>query len=802
MSNINKNEEFVDISTENNEQDDVSYDFIELTGNFEDELDEVNDENDDSDNSSEESSNDNTSSKNDTDLKNIQDEADYIRFVKSINFDSLEDFDNLSIANSFLDDDDDEEYNPEDNNNYDLDHDHDYELDVDLQYVEKKEVQDLVDGCWRTIIDDSNNTPKRSATVDNISIDLPVLQDNNNNNDNNPGIHAVNDLDIPKGRVKDVILNQSPIKSIHNSPSKSQPYVANTSTSSTAVTNVVNKIFDNPSSEILIYGCFPIDSIRKVVARQMSIAIQLLLQLLLLCDDKSECFTKCFHYLMELSNYREKAIKKHTLLTMNLENVRKYQSSKPNCYQRGSTVREGITSKETIITTEKSSPEQESRLTRSVISNKINNHISTRSASVIDIPILNKMSLLFQLIDSCRAKFKAISETSSNSTLALYAQMTQQSSLYNTSVSSSSNQLKLNQFILLRECIINIFNSLGMRYWTCALPTRKYPLTESEWSKYDSSSLLGRCYFTASEDELLLRGLISYASELSFIQQMKKLSLSYGISASSVPSMPNSMNSSSSTVLGVNGESINVDKSKTSTQSNILSKSLSTVIPAAILASRVSASLAIFNKNQNNSLNSFNSFKSKVGNDVEASNLQRQSNSNLKNETETKEDDDEYPWSEIRLTLLPSKEKQSLQFRFSQMTSMTPPKSEQSMNSTIDSTMKLKIPLVSYLLSSLCSLNQSIINPNEYLCNESLTTSSEYKNIDIEEDNRFQQYLKLKRKFTAMSDNKFPERWLLFDDIQVFRGYAVFGQNWHLIRIFYLPNRHVKEIKIRLATSI
>jgi len=62
-------------------------------------------------------------------------------------------------------------------------------------------------------------------------------------------------------------------------------------------------------------------------------ASQLLLHILVSSDEKTESFSKCFNGLMELSNYREKAVKKAALLEMNLENVMTYKKALEKNYE-------------------------------------------------------------------------------------------------------------------------------------------------------------------------------------------------------------------------------------------------------------------------------------------------------------------------------------------------------------------------------------------------------------------------------------------------------------------------------------
>jgi hypothetical protein len=72
----------------------------------------------------------------------------------------------------------------------------------------------------------------------------------------------------------------------------------------------------------------PVEATRTLIARQMGMATQLLVHILLLADEKSECFTKGYSNLFELSNMRESALKKARLVEMNLHNVALIQAQK------------------------------------------------------------------------------------------------------------------------------------------------------------------------------------------------------------------------------------------------------------------------------------------------------------------------------------------------------------------------------------------------------------------------------------------------------------------------------------------
>ena len=113
------------------------------------------------------------------------------------------------------------------------------------------------------------------------------------------------------------------------------------------------------------------------------------------------------------------------------------------------------------------------------------------------------------------------------------------------------------------------------------------------------------------------------------------------------------------------------------------------------------------------------------------------------------EEHNQYPWDKIRTQLLPSKEVQSLQFRYSQMTSMS---SQSNGNNTL-------------------------------------------------RDNKFMNYVSLKRKYLSdrynVSASSGSATWSLFEDMQLLRGYQVHGSKWLLLNMSFLPHKSLKDIKSR-----
>jgi hypothetical protein len=61
----------------------------------------------------------------------------------------------------------------------------------------------------------------------------------------------------------------------------------------------------------------------------------------------------------------------------------------------------------------------------------------------------------------------------------------------------------------IREQVYTILPRMKMPAWRCLLPSAHYPLPRDIVRKLDPSTLTGRCLFTPTEDDLLLRGVMN-----------------------------------------------------------------------------------------------------------------------------------------------------------------------------------------------------------------------------------------------------------------------------------------------------
>ena len=76
----------------------------------------------------------------------------------------------------------------------------------------------------------------------------------------------------------------------------------------------------------ILVGGIPIAALKSLVARQMSMAAQLLVQLILHAPEDSTVYQDAYNAFLELSNMRIRAVKQMALLHMNMKNLSKFQS--------------------------------------------------------------------------------------------------------------------------------------------------------------------------------------------------------------------------------------------------------------------------------------------------------------------------------------------------------------------------------------------------------------------------------------------------------------------------------------------
>ena len=235
--------------------------------------------------------------------------------------------------------------------------------------------------------------------------------------------------------------------------------------SSRALFHYVQQIFKTgSSSEVTIEG-LPLNTIRKVVARQVSMAIQLLLQTLLL-SNATEIEDKCFSNMMEISNLRDSILKKTYVLRMTFKNLSEYQKSLQLSQEEDD---HSIP----ITHTSTKAKDYGQRITRSY-------RTDDRSYSIFDVPCLSTgFSFFFSEVERLRAEYKSMVEKDPST-----------------------------RFAALKFKMREMLSKLKMHTWECLFPDINYPLKDDVTRSIDPSSILGRMQFTPAEDDLLLRGVI------------------------------------------------------------------------------------------------------------------------------------------------------------------------------------------------------------------------------------------------------------------------------------------------------
>lgn len=244
-----------------------------------------------------------------------------------------------------------EEYKPDQADpDFGEDDEDDDEDGGEAQYVKKSELEELVNGCWETIAGETVNltgTISRSSTVVPVVSDVPKsitvsfgvkvdgkvdgnkcaiadadLPDttnvegiggnkssstsNGNDMDNQMEVDVTGAVGITSSSTSTSVIKSPTSKNSSNHTNaptvpKSEgegPTVPGSTYSGLNMgrSSVISSLFSQimageKPSDVCIEG-MPVSAIRKLVARQMSMACQLLLQILLQADDTSDCFTK------------------------------------------------------------------------------------------------------------------------------------------------------------------------------------------------------------------------------------------------------------------------------------------------------------------------------------------------------------------------------------------------------------------------------------------------------------------------------------------------------------------------------
>ena len=421
---------------------------------------------------------------------------------------------------SLTDEEDEEEYRPQhldSNDDEDYDDDDDDGDDDGLIKVARRELEDLVDGCWQTVAGE----PLQYASSDFESLGIHKGRGLKRNRRS-----YVTDGDSLSGQEQrvtgdlsadDITIRPSKLPSLH--PNRMNPpplrVQGQQSGGQSLISNLVRQIFSGEKPSAVCLDGMPVDAIRKLVARQMSMASQLLVQMLLSSEDRSGCFSSCYTSLMELSNHREHALKKAALLQMNMKNLKVAALQKIAQLSQQPSL--GIDS----------SP-AEMRLTRAVAERQSKAQgLCVRSTSLFDVPMLADITELFGAIDLSKREIKA--------QIALLSIVPPVPTLRHfntdrTSVAAAASTIAADDLFRSRSYSLialktqmqriaspNSSQPLStltkMRVWECLIPTPYSPLGKDLMAGTDPSSLMGRSLFTPAEDDLLLRGIIKYGED-------------------------------------------------------------------------------------------------------------------------------------------------------------------------------------------------------------------------------------------------------------------------------------------------
>ena len=103
------------------------------------------------------------------------------------------------------------------------------------------------------------------------------------------------------------------------------PRASNSKTSKASVVDILSEMYcgEGPAdlSDVLHYG-MPVKALRKLLARQMSMAAQLLIQVLLQASQRDEQIsTECSHRLFELGKLRQTAVRRAALIEQTFGNA-------------------------------------------------------------------------------------------------------------------------------------------------------------------------------------------------------------------------------------------------------------------------------------------------------------------------------------------------------------------------------------------------------------------------------------------------------------------------------------------------
>ena len=263
------------------------------------------------------------------------------------------------------------------------------------------------------------------------------------------------------------------------------------------------------SGDLLVEG-MPVGALRSLVARQYSMAAQLLLQTLLqasLWDSVTS--TDCSNRLFELSNVRLKALKHAALMRVVVESLSRVQGSASD----NKATAAGLVKSKSDIAAE---PEpdidaddidvKDRRLTRTRA--RALQDQSTQSSSVLDLPLFADVAGVLAQVDRARAAVMA--KVSANVMDAGRSAVERNLSIAeekaDAKTASECRALLLSELQAQGSALLRTAGD--MRNWQCLVPTVAFPLPTADMRRIDPDSFVGRHAFVPAEDELLLRAVV------------------------------------------------------------------------------------------------------------------------------------------------------------------------------------------------------------------------------------------------------------------------------------------------------
>ena len=331
--------------------------------------------------------------------------------------------------------------------------------------------------------------------------------------------------------------------------------------SNSLISSLVRQIFSGEKPSALCVDGMPVEAIRKLVARQMSMASQLLIQMLMMAEDQDRagCFNSCYTSLMELSNHRESSLRKASLLQMSLKNLlgSAQQVSSSSMVRRNSSSSSSFSSSFLPGTAagfdgdDSDGSPAEMRVTRAAagrlyksggagggqggggdpdaqdsrngVGGGTGRERQATRVSVFDLPLLSNITELFEAIDVSRQEIALqVATVEEGDSVAVSHRSLSSAAARDMEVDLSFRK-RCKALLALRCQMQHIARSVPAatmagqsnktRLWSCLLPSSSFPLGEDilrNTCRAGPCSLQGRSVFTPAEDDLLLRGIMKH----------------------------------------------------------------------------------------------------------------------------------------------------------------------------------------------------------------------------------------------------------------------------------------------------